>query len=56
VDQGRRGHPGAYLAFEGNGRIAALQEVNLYHFQNPTEIRRRLQRVQWRNGLPSTLE
>jgi len=56
--------PGTYLAFEGNGRIAALQavfcpadelavEVELYHFENPAKIRRRLQRVRRLNGLPS---
>lgn len=55
--------PGTYLAFEGNGRIAALQavftpedelavEVELYHFKNPAKIRRRLQRVRRLNGLP----
>lgn len=45
-----------YVAYEGNGRLAALQEVfvptdemrvevELYHFNNPTKIIRRINRV-----------
>lgn len=45
-----------YVAYEGNGRLAALQEVfspvdtiivevELYHFDNPTKIIRRVNRV-----------
>ena len=51
-----------YLAFEGNGRIAAMQtvfgpndgmtvEVEQYHFRNPAKIIRRLDRVRRMNGL-----
>ncbi len=53
---------GSYLAFEGNGRIAALQavftpddrlriEVEEYRFKNPAKIVRRLNRVRRLNGL-----
>jgi len=52
----------AYLAFEGNGRIAAMQavfspademrvEVELYEFRNPTKVIRGLNRVRRLNGL-----
>ena len=51
-----------YLAFEGNGRIAAMQtvfshedglqvEVEQYMFRNPKKIIRRLNRVRRLNGL-----
>lgn len=54
--------PGFYLAFEGNGRIAALQtvfapedglmvEVERYRFEDSTKIIRRLDRVRRLNGL-----
>ena len=54
--------PGVYLAFEGNGRIEALQavfspddgvsvEVESYRFRNPKKILRRLNRVRRLNGL-----
>ena len=54
--------PGTYLAFEGNGRIEALQavfgpddgiavEVEAYRFRNPRKIVRRLTRVRRLNGL-----
>jgi hypothetical protein len=54
--------PGSYLAFEGNGRLAAMQrvfqaeddmqiEVQRYHFRNPRTIVRRLNRVRRLNGL-----
>jgi hypothetical protein len=54
--------PGGYLAFEGNGRIAVLQEVfnpsdglevevEQYHFRNLRKIVRRLNRVRRFNGL-----
>jgi hypothetical protein len=54
--------PNSYLAFEGNGRIAALQavfepedgllvEVEQYLFRNPAKIIRRLNRVRRLNGL-----
>jgi len=54
--------PGTYLAFEGNGRIEALQavfgpddgiavEVEAYRFRNPRKIVRRLRRVRRLNGL-----
>jgi hypothetical protein len=54
--------PSSYLAFEGNGRIAAMQavfdpkdgvvvEVELYEFRNPKKIIRRLDRVRRMNGL-----
>lgn len=57
-----RKEPDGYLAFEGNGRIAAMHEVfdtedgmsveiELYHFRNPTPIVRRLDRVRRMNGL-----
>jgi hypothetical protein len=53
---------GGSLAFEGNGRIAAMQkvftpsdgievEVVQYHFHNPRKIVRRLNRVRRLNGL-----
>ena len=56
---------GAYFAFEGNGRIAALQtvfrpsdgleiEVVEYHFRNTRKIVRRLDRVRRLNGLLGT--
>jgi hypothetical protein len=52
----------AYLAFEGNGRLAAMQtvftpadgllvEAELYRFKNPRKIIRRLNRVRRLNGL-----
>jgi hypothetical protein len=52
----------SFLAFEGNGRIAALQtvftaadglrvEVERYEFRNPNKIIRRLNRVRRLNGL-----
>jgi hypothetical protein len=51
-----------YIAFEGNGRIAALQEVfspsdcltvevEKYHFKNPDKILRRMDRVRRLNNL-----
>jgi hypothetical protein len=51
-----------FLAFEGNGRIAAMQtvfepddemfvEIEEYRFRNPTRIIRRLDRVRRMNGL-----
>jgi len=54
--------PQEYLAFEGNGRIAAMQavfkpedgmavEIELYCFRNPKPIIRRLDRVRRMNGL-----
>jgi hypothetical protein len=54
--------PATYLAFEGNGRIAAMQsvfapedellvEVERYTFRNPGKIVRRLNRVRRLNGL-----
>jgi len=54
--------PGVYLAFEGNGRIEALQavfgpadgvfvEVEAYRFRNPKKVLRRLNRVRRLNGL-----
>jgi hypothetical protein len=57
--------PGGYLAFEGNGRIAAMQEVftpsdgidvevEQYHFRNTRKIVRRLNRVRRLNGLHGT--
>jgi hypothetical protein len=68
VVQARRppGAEPAYLAFEGNGRIAALQqvfhpedqlrvEVERYDFRDPTKVLRRLHRVRRMNGL-ATLE
>jgi hypothetical protein len=56
---------GGYLAFEGNGRIAAMQavftqsdsievEVEQYHFRNTRKIVRRLNRVRRLNGLLDT--
>jgi len=55
-------NPNGYLAFEGNGRIAAMQavfdpadgmqvEVEEYGFGNPKKIIRRLNRVRRLNGL-----
>ncbi len=52
----------SYIAFEGNGRLAALQEVfsldndllievEAYQFTNPTKIIRRMQRVRRLNKL-----
>ncbi len=52
----------SYLAYEGNGRLAALQEVfgpeadlevevELYHFRKPKKILRRLNRLRRLNGL-----
>ena len=52
----------SYIAYEGNGRLAAMQrvfsrsdglfvEVEQYHFRNPTKIVRRLNRVRKLNGL-----
>jgi hypothetical protein len=57
-----RESPESYLAFEGNGRIAAMQEVFEpedglrvevvhYIFRNPRKILRRLNRVRRLNGL-----
>ena len=54
--------PDCFLAFEGNGRLAALQvvfepsdgievEVEQYHFRNPRKILRRLDRVRRLNHL-----
>ena len=54
--------PGEYLAFEGNGRIAAMQEVftasdgievevEQYYFRNTRKIVRRLNRVRRLHGL-----
>ena len=54
--------PDAFLAFEGNGRIAAMHavfepgddlqvEVELYEFRNSKKIVRRLNRVRRLNGL-----
>lgn len=51
-----------YIAYEGNGRLAAMQrvfsrddgiavEVEQYHFRNTTKIVRRLNRVRRMNGL-----
>jgi hypothetical protein len=53
---------GSYLAFEGNGRIEAMQavfsleddllvEVEEYRFRNPRKVIRRLNRVRKLNGL-----
>ena len=54
--------PGRYIAFEGNGRLAAMQEVfapeddmrvevEQYHFRNTPKIVRRLDRVRKANDL-----
>ncbi len=54
--------PGGYIAFEGNGRLAAMQEafspedsmrveVEQYHFRNTSKIVRRLNRVRKLNDL-----
>ncbi len=54
--------PAGYIAFEGNGRLAAMQEVfsprdgmrvevEQYHFRNTPKIVRRLNRVRKLNGL-----
>jgi hypothetical protein len=54
--------PGGYLAFEGNSRLAAMQEVfapsdgmkvevEQYHFRNSRKLVRRLNRVRRLNGL-----
>ncbi len=54
--------PGAYIAFEGNGRLGAMQEVfspqdgmrvevEQYHFRNTRKIVRRLDRVRRLNDL-----
>jgi stage III sporulation protein SpoIIIAA len=51
-----------YIAYEGNGRLSAMQrvftpadgikiEVEQYHFNNPAKIIRRLNRVRRLNGL-----
>jgi hypothetical protein len=59
--------PGGYLAFEGNGRIAAMQkvfshsdgievEVEQYHFRNTRKIVRRLNRVRRLNGFLDTTD
>jgi len=59
--------PGTFLAFEGNGRIAAMQavfsradgmlvEVEQYLFRNPAKIVRRLDRVRRLNGLKDPTE
>jgi transcriptional regulator with PAS, ATPase and Fis domain len=53
---------GSYIAYEGNGRLAALQqvfspedrisvEVEVYHFRNQKKILRRMNRVRRMNGL-----
>lgn len=53
-----------YVAFEGNGRLAALQEVittndqlelevELYHFDDPTKIVRRIKRLRKMHKLDS---
>ena len=53
-----------YVAYEGNGRLAALQkvfdpldqielEVELYHFDDPAKIIRRIQRVRRLHNLDS---
>ncbi len=53
---------GRYIAFEGNGRLAAMQEVfspedgmrvevEQYHLRNTPKIVRRLDRVRRMNGL-----
>lgn len=55
-------NPDSYLAFEGNGRLAAMQrvfapedgmrvEVERYRFRSPGRIVRRLKRVRRLNGL-----
>lgn len=52
----------SYIAYEGNGRLVALQkvftpsdemyiEVEEYHFKNPKKILRRIKRVRKYNGL-----
>lgn len=52
----------SYIAYEGNGRLAAMQrvfskadgitvEVEQYHFRNPGKMIRRLNRVRRLNGL-----
>ena len=57
-----REHDHSFLAYEGNGRLAALHEVfgldadlgvevELYHFRNPKKIVRRLNRLRRLNGL-----
>ncbi|MCP3978619.1 MAG: hypothetical protein GY716_04695 [bacterium] len=54
-----------YIAFEGNGRLVAMQEVfdeadgievevEIYRFARPDKILRRLRRVQRANRLPLT--
>ncbi|MCP3956965.1 MAG: hypothetical protein GY719_03845 [bacterium] len=54
--------PGGYIAFEGNGRLAAMQEVfspddgmtvevEQYHFRNTPKIVRRLNRVRRMNSM-----
>lgn len=53
--------PSRYIAYEGNGRLAALQavfkesdniqlEVEQYHFKNPTKVLKGLNRVRSMNG------
>ena len=53
----------SYIAYEGNGRLAAMQrvfepademlvEVEEYRFRNPAKILRRMNRVRKMNGLP----
>ncbi len=57
-----RENENTYIAYEGNGRLAAMQrvfeaadgitvEVEQYHFNNPSKIIRRLNRVRCLNGL-----
>ncbi len=57
-----RENENTYIAYEGNGRLAAMQrvfeaadgitvEVEQYHFNNPSKIIRRLNRVRRLNGL-----
>ena len=57
-----RAAPDLYLAYEGNGRLEALQqvfapedgiriEVEEYHFRNPSKVLRILNRVRKLNGL-----
>ena len=52
---------GAYIAYEGNGRLAAMQkvfsaadgvnvEVEEYYFRNPSKIIRRMEKIRKLNG------
>jgi hypothetical protein len=56
----------SYIAYEGNGRLVAMQqvfepgdgihvEVELYHFKNRKKILRRVNRVRKMNGLLKTV-